>query len=242
MSFHMDTVIFTVRYQDQLVAIGQPEIEDGFKLSGKDTWGPISCKLIVDDNDGLRYDFGRGIQSGTSLLFEENFSENGQLIQSPGLDNRLGVYVALKISETLENGLIVFSCWEEQGGGTVPFLTKFIYERYGIQQSLIADITWATEGVVPGKGAAVSLRDRFIPRKHYVDKIMNIVKNSSVPYQLEVEGSGSSDGREIQLSPYPVDWCFVGAAQQRPHSPEEKVHKQDIESMIALYKLLCREL
>jgi putative aminopeptidase FrvX len=57
-----------------------------------------------------------------------------------------------------------------------------------------------------------------------------------------VEGMGSSDGRELQLSPYPFDWCFVGAPEQNPHTPDEKVHKDDIKSMIALYEVLMKDL
>jgi di/tripeptidase len=53
---------------------------------------------------------------------------------------------------------------------------------------------------------------------------------------------GSSDGRELQTSPYPFDWCFVGAPQQNPHSPDEKVHKHDIKTMISLYETLMKEL
>jgi putative aminopeptidase FrvX len=65
---------------------------------------------------------------------------------------------------------------------------------------------------------------------------------SGIAYQLEVEGSGSSDGRELQLSPYPIDWCFIGAAEKNVHTPNEMVHKNDIDSMIRMYKYLMREL
>jgi hypothetical protein len=34
----------------------------------------------------------------------------------------------------------------------------------------------------------------------------------------------------------------VGAPQQNPHTPREKVYKQDIKSMIDLYEWLMREL
>ena len=53
---------------------------------------------------------------------------------------------------------------------------------------------------------------------------------------------GSSDGGELQRTVYPFDWCFVGAPELNPHTPEEKVHKDDITSMIELYKWLMKEL
>jgi len=61
-------------------------------------------------------------------------------------------------------------------------------------------------------------------------------------FQLEVEGSGGSDAKELQMAEYPWDWCFVGAAEQFVHTPNEKVHKKDIEGMIKLYKVLMKEL
>ncbi len=73
------------------------------------------------------------------------------------MDNRLGVYNALKLAETLENGIICFSCWEEVGGGSVGYLGKYIYERWGVNNALISDITWVTEGVKHGNGVAISV-------------------------------------------------------------------------------------
>ena len=44
------------------------------------------------------------------------------------------------------------------------------------------------------------------------------------------------------MGEYPWDWCFVGAAEQNVHTPNEKVHKKDITGMIDLYKVLMKEL
>lgn len=239
---HMDSIGFTVRYEDQLVPIGSPGASSGYVLVGEDVLGPIECELVVDGNNNLRYKFGRPINRGTNLVFKSHFVEDGEYVQSCYLDNRLGVYNCLRLAEDLENGALVFSCWEEHGGGSVPYLVKFLFEKFNIRQSLISDITWVTDGIHPGKGVVISMRDKNIPRKSFIDKIIHIADSSGVDYQLEVEGSGSSDGREIQVSPYPVDWCFIGAAEENVHSPQEKVYKKDIHNMIALYGKLLKEL
>jgi putative aminopeptidase FrvX len=239
---HMDSVGFTVSYHDQLLPIGQPDVEQGYKLSGSDELGPIVSELIYEEGTPLRYKFPRGIQRGTSLVFQPDYRENGQFVQCAGLDNRLGIYVTLKIAETLRDGFIIFSCWEEHGGGAVPVLAKFMYEQHNVSQALISDITWATEGVEQGKGVAISMRDRNIPRQEFIRKIIGFANASGVQYQLEVEGSGSSDGRELQLSPYPIDWCFIGAAEKNVHSPDELVHVSDIDSMIRMYRYLMEVL
>ncbi|MDN4166368.1 aminopeptidase [Cytophagales bacterium LB-30] len=239
---HMDSVGFTVRYQNQLVPIGGPEVKSGYTLVGQDALGPIECTLEVNEEGYLFYQFPRAIQRGTSLTFKPDFRETKSYVQSCYLDNRLGIYNALQLAETLEDGIIAFSTWEEHGGGSVPQIAKWMVETYGVRQALISDITWVTDGVFHGKGVVVSLRDRNIPRKVYLDKIIALATESGFPFQLEVEAHGSSDGRELHQSPYPIDWCFVGAPEDHVHSPDEKVHKADIKAMLGLYQYLMKHL
>jgi len=239
---HIDSIGFTVRYGNQLLPIGSPDAEPGTVLVGSDTLGPIACTLEFDQENHALYHFSRAIDRGTTLTYQPNFHIGKNHIQSPYIDNRLGVYTALKVAEKLEHGVIVFSCWEEHGGGSVPYLARFIYEQWKVRQALIADITWITDGVLPMKGVAISMRDRNIPRRAYVNRIIEIARANKIDFQLEVEGVGSSDGRELQLSPYPFDWCFVGAPQENPHTPKEKVYKRDMAGMIDLYRCLMQQL
>jgi putative aminopeptidase FrvX len=239
---HMDSIGFTVRYFNQLIPIGSPDAEMGTKLVGEDSLGAIECELEFDKENHAFYKFNRQIERGTELTYKIDFLENKSFIESAYLDNRLGIYNSLKVAERIQNGLIVFSCWEEHGGGSIPYLAKYIYEKWKITQALISDITWISDGVEPGKGVVISLRDRNIPRKRYLQRIIEIARKRKVDFQLEVEGNGSSDGRELQTSPYPFDWCFVGAPEQNPHTPHEKVHKHDIKTMIDLYIWLMKDL
>lgn len=239
---HMDTIGFTVRYQDQLVSIGGPDIKTGYQLVGQDGKGPVVCKLREEDDGQIFYDFARAIETGTTLTWQPKLKIEGGYIEGPYMDNRLGIYNALKVAEDLEDGVIVFSSYEEHGGGSVPMLAKYLAENYPVKQALISDITWVTEGVRHGEGVAISMRDRNIPRKKFIDRLLAIADNSGVEYQLEVEGNGSSDGREVHHSPYAIDWCFIGAPEANVHTPNEKVHMHDLISMISLYKYLMKEL
>ena len=239
---HIDSIGFTVRYFNQLLAIGGPDAEMGTKLVGCDRLGEIECELEYDKENHAFYKFGRQIERGTDLTYKINFRDHKSYVQTAYLDNRLGVYNALKVAETLKNGVIVFSCWEEHGGGSVSYLAKFIFEKWSIRQALVSDITWVSDGIEAGKGVVISMRDRNIPRRSFVNRIIEIAEKRKLEYQLEVEGAGSSDGRELQQSPYPIDWCFVGAPQQNPHTPDEKVYKSDIKSMVTLYEYLMEDL
>ncbi|GGK57766.1 aminopeptidase [Rufibacter glacialis] len=240
---HMDSIGFMVRYGRQLIKIGGPGLETGFELVGEDSQGKISCTLVVDEEEQeLHYDFGREIERGTELVFKCDFRETEETVQSCYLDNRLGVWNALQVAETLEDGIIAFGCWEETGGGSVGYLAKYIHETYGITQALISDITWVTEGVLTGEGVAISLRDSLIPRRSFVRKIIKLAQESEIPFQVEVESAGGSDGKELHYGNIPWDWCFIGAPEDNVHTPDEVVHKDDIYAMVALYKLLMQKL
>lgn len=238
---HLDSIGFTVKYNNEIVKIGGPVSSQGIILTGRDSLGKIEGKIVKKENK-IFIDFHREIEKGTSLIFKSNFRETKEYIQNCYMDNRLGVWNALELAKTLENGIIVFSSWEEHGGGSVGYLGKFIQEKYGVMQALISDITWITEGVKHGKGCAISLRDSGIPRRSYVNKIVEIARKTNIPFQLEVEDAGGSDGNALQKSDYPWDWCFVGAPEDNVHSPDEKVHKKDIQSMLDLYKELMKKL
>ena len=240
---HMDTTGFTVRYQDQLVPIGGPDTQTGYELVGRDAMGFIQCQLREDESSNqLFYDFPRAIETGTNLTWKPSLSIKNEMIKGTYLDNRLGLYNALCVAEDLQDGVIVFSTYEEHGGGSVPFLTRYIYEKFNIGQALISDITWVTEGVIHGEGVAISLRDKNIPRKAFLERILLLADKSGIQYQLEVEGGGSSDGREVHHSPYPIDWVFIGAPEDHVHSPQETVHAGDLIAMTSLYKYLMKEL
>ncbi len=86
------------------------------------------------------------------------------------------------------------------------------------------------------------MRDRIIPRRSFLNKVIGLAEASEVPFQLEVEATGASDARELLQAPYPIDWCFVGTPVAYAHSPNEKVHRADIDSMLALYRHLLQQL
>jgi len=243
---HMDSIGFTVKYDKEIVKIGGPRTEEGTILVGTDSNGPAEVELIViEDEEGgrhIEYVSERNLDRGTELVYKSIWREDEEYVQCCYMDNRLGVWNALRVAETLEDGIICFSCWEEHGGGSVGYLAEYIYKEHGVQQALISDITWVTDGVRHGEGVAVSLRDSGIPRKSYTNRIVELAKESGVKFQLEVESAGGSDGNALQRSPFPMDWCFIGAPEDFVHSANEKVHKADIQAMVDLYVYLMKNL
>lgn len=243
---HIDTIGFTVGYDNNLIKIGGPRTIDGMELVGSDSEGEIETELmIIEREEGyneLQCVSDRIIDRGTNLTFKPNFRLSEEFVESPYLDNRLGTWVALQVAESIENGAIVFSTYEEHGGGSVGFLGRYLYDNYAIKQALIADITWVTTGIQHKNGVAISMRDSGIPRRTYLNRIIEIAKQAGVDFQLEVESAGGSDGTMLQKSDLPFDWCFIGAPEDNVHSPNEKVALKDIDSMLSLYKALIKKL
>ena len=239
---HMDTIGFTARYENQLVPIGSPEVGNSPVITGSDSLGHIQCKVTQQYDGRLYHNFGRPIDRGTSLVFKPEITETAQTIQAPYLDDRVGIFLLLKLAQEINDGFLVFSCWEESGGGSVSYLARIMYEIHHINQVVVADVTWVTDGIFPGKGAVISLRDRNLPRKSFVDRIRLLIDSKGIEHQLEVEGEGSSDGGELQRSPYPINWVFIGPPVENTHSSHEKVHKKDIISSFNIYRTLAESI
>ena len=247
---HMDSVGYSVAYNNELLRIGGPKAKEGAILVGEDSKGLVEGKLHYQiENEGEEekilktiLEFEREVDRGTSLTYKIDFQVNEISITTAYIDNRLGILNALKLAEELEDGAICFSAWEEIGGGSVGYLAAHLYQEYGVRQALISDISWLTEGVLPEKGPVISIRDSGIPRKVYINRIIDIARATDIPFQLEVESSGGSDGNALQRSPFPFDWCFIGAAEENVHMPNETVYIKDIDNMFKLYAHLIKEL
>ena len=239
---HQDIIGYTVRYDNEIIPFGSPIVTENTELIGEDSIGKIQCKLQTDADSKISCDFKRTIEPGTTLTHITDIKIDGDYITSPYLDNRAGIYTALKLAEQADNLIIAFTTFEEQGFGGAQLCGKFIYDKFSVQQALILDTAWISENTKFGNGTVISLRDRGIPRKKYVDKIRNILKDTKLNFQFEVEESGGSDGAALQSLPYPIDWCFVGPPIKFAHSPQETIKMSDISDTIEVYKKLLEKL
>lgn len=247
---HTDTVGYTVAYNHELYLVGGPRAKEGTNLIGEDAKGPVKCTIYYDTkkrngkivSQKAHYKFKREIEPGTLLTYESDFKETKQFVKSSYLDNRLGVWNALTQAHTMTDGALVFSTYEEHGGGSAEFAGRFLQENFGVQQALISDVTLLSDSIKHHKGVAISMRDRGIPRRSYLNRIIELAKDNKINYQIEVEKAGGSDGNSLQSSPYVWDWCFIGPPEANYHEPGEKVSKKDIEAMLALYAVLLEKL
>ncbi|MEA2042877.1 MAG: M20/M25/M40 family metallo-hydrolase [Bacteroidota bacterium] len=239
---HQDIIGYTVRYNNEIVPIGSPHIAEGTTLTGADHLGEIKTILKKGKEDKIFCEFDRTLEPGTVLVHQSLFRQTDDIIESPYLDNRVGLYIALKLAEQGDDFVIAFTTYEEQNSGGAQFCAKYIYDEFSINQALILDTAWVSEYVKHGNGPVISLRDRGIPRKRYIDKIRSIANKSGLNRQIEVERFGGSDGTAIQTTAVPVDWCFVGPPIKDAHKPIEKIKVSDIQDSIELYKALIKNI
>jgi hypothetical protein len=226
----MDSIGFTVRYQNQLLPIGSPDAEPGTKLVGKDSKGHIECELEYDKENHAFYRFGRVIDRGTSLTYKINFKDT-KVVHSKRLiiDNRLGVYNALKSCRDVEGWC---DCLQLRGKNMAEALcltSPNTCTSNGVCGRRSSPISPGYQmALSPAKALPFPCATKIFRERKLSNRIIEVAQKKKMEFQLEVEGMGSSDGRELQISPYPFDWCFVGAPQQHAHTPHEKVHKADI--------------
>ena len=243
---HIDSVGFMVGHNNQLTNIGGPMHRNKDKLNGFDSGGKVEATLHkkgkTRKNQKLAYKSRRRIDIGTNLTYKHVWKETPTTIKACSQDDRMGTFIALKLAETLKNGILVFTAGEETGGGDIEFLANLIYKKYKVKKALISDIIPSGNGITLGGGAIVSFRDRNIPRRVYIDEILEIVRKQPYKFQLEVGEKGGNDGAGLISSPTPFDYCQIGVAVKNYHSPRETTNKKDAIATINIYKELMKRL
>lgn len=222
---HADSVGFILQYEKRLFALGSPEIFEKTKLRTMDN---IEVDIVSDEEENYFLRSEKTFERGTTFTFIPRFIVNENTIQSPFLDNRVGIALLMQLAFESEHFCIAISSNEESCGGSIEKASRIIYEKYKIDKSIIVDTTFHTEGIKMGDGVVLSLKDRYLPPQRWVSVVKNILQRYNIPYQLEVEDFGSSDGAYIHRSPYPIDWCFLGIACLNNHTEKEIVNISDM--------------
>lgn len=245
---HTDTTGFTLGYRRQLIPIGSPAAEDKEELRSADglhgrlrtaveAHGAAQLRRVRDAQGEKR----KPAPGSRWVYAREPKIKNG-FITSPYLDNRAGVWAAMKAFVRCQHVAVAFCTGEERHGHGARVCAEWLYRECRVAQAIIADVTWHTSDTPCGKGVAISLRDAFSPRQAFLDRVLQLAANSPIPHQREIQSAGSSDGGHILRSSVPMDWVFVGAPEKNPHTARERAALADLESMVELLELLGNSL
>lgn len=233
---HLDTTGFTLGYGSELIPIGSPAPVDGTPVreAGNRSGDGGIVREIGDD---WRLEGATAIP-GSRWVYAADPRIDGNTIVSPYLDNRAGIWAALSSLVDCPSIAVAFTTGEEHSGQGAFVCGRWLYENCGVDKALISDITWHTEHVHCGRGVAISLRDRMVPRRRFLDRVLNVAERSGIPYQREIESGGASDGAYLQRSGFPIDWVFVGAPEKDPHTDHESLDTRDLDSMARMLTVL----
>lgn len=239
---HTDTTGFTLGYNRHLISIGGPAPDDKDALrSASGRTGRIRIKK--SGRTLRRLDKSKEeAEPGTRWIYAREPGIDTETITAPYLDNRAGVWCALRALARLENVAVAFTTSEEQHGHGARVCADWLFRNQGVTQALIADLTWHTDDTPCGKGVVISLRDAFCPRQAFLDRVLALAAESGIPYQREIQSAGSSDGGHLLRSAIPMDWVFIGAPEKRPHTSREQAHLSDLEAMTNLLTYLAERL
>lgn len=230
---HTDTTGWTLGYHKRLIRIGGPDgrLSDSIRPAGM----PNTGNTLARRKDGTWRVKGKtDAPPGSRWVYAAEPQQDDDVITSPYLDNRAGVWAALQALTRCPRIAAAFTVGEEHSGKGAAVCARRLAEAHGITQALIADITWHTKHIRCGHGPAISLRDAYVPRRRYLDRVLSIAEEWGQPVQREIESEGSSDGGFIERSGAPIDWVFVGAPEKRPHTASESIHSADLHGMANL--------
>jgi tetrahedral aminopeptidase len=182
------------------------------------------------------------IQIGEMACFYSEPAVEGDYLMAKALDNRAGVLVLLKVMENLpktdKEVYFAFTVQEEvglRGAKTVAFGCM-------PDVSITVDITRTgdTPAAKPmeiscGKGPAIKIKDQsVICHKEVIKRLRSVCEEKNIAYQNEILESGGTDAGAIHLTGGGIPSGGVSIPCRYIHTPNEMVHKKDLEDAVAL--------
>lgn len=230
---HLDSTGFTLGYDEKLIAIGGPDPSDGDMVRSRTASGDlITGKICLEPKQRIvRLKVKRSVtvEPGTRWLYARDPEIAEGYITAPYLDNRAGVWCALRAVHRSRDVAVAFTTGEEQSGHGARVCADWLYRQHGLTQALVVDVTWHTKHTPCGNGTVISLRDAFCPRQAYLDRVLGLATASGIRFQREIQASGSSDGGHLLRSPIPMDWVFIGPPEHDPHTSRERLALIDLD-------------
>jgi putative aminopeptidase FrvX len=149
---------------------------------------------------------------------------NSDIICSPRLDNRLGVYELILLAERLSknppiNDVYLAATVEEEVGarGAQTVATKI-----GPDLAIVLDATYDEFPVLMGEGPVITLSDKavFIPL-NVRDYLLQLAKTHQISVQTEVWNIGGTDAKTIRTANVGIPTIPVLTATKNAHTPYE---------------------
>ncbi|MBO8160967.1 MAG: M42 family metallopeptidase [Thermosipho sp. (in: Bacteria)] len=200
-------------------------------------------KLFVDIGVKSREEAEKLCPIGSFGTYDGYFVEQGNFYISKSMDDRIGCVTIIELFKRLSNPKNtiygVFAVQEEIGivGARVA--------GFDIEPDVAIAIDVTGAGDTPkankrtsmelGKGVCIKIKDGYsISDKKIVETLKNLAEKYNIPYQMEVLIYGGTDARGYQNTKAGIPSATVSIATRYIHTPNEMVHKDDVEATIQL--------
>lgn len=207
-------------------------------------------KKLYIDTGMKKEELEKVVGIGDIIVLDREFVEQGDLCIAKALDDRIGCYVVLETMRRLQQAetevYAVGTAQEEVGVRGAMTAAKGVNPDFGIA----LDVTGAFD--VPGveehqyvsrlgEGVAIKINDQASISNHGIVEFMkHLAAKHNIPYQLEVLPFGGTDAAAMQrFGKGPV--CTLSIPARYVHSPNEMIHKKDVEAAIALLGTFIEE-
>ncbi len=187
-----------------------------------------------------------GINVGTFITPYSEFIFNDDVIISKALDDRVGCYSMLQISELakeINNEVILcFTVQEEVGLRGARIVSNQLNPDLAIiiECTAAGDLPGIEENMQPTKlldGASITVMDkRFIANKKYFDFLIEVAKKYNIKYQIKKPSFGATDAGEIHLSKNGVPSLVISCPARYIHSPTSITKYSNVENVVKLVK------
>lgn len=198
--------------------------------------------MYIDIGAASREEALDRVKIGETAGFVGEMVEEGEVLISKAMDNRSSVALLMALSQQLpitdKEIVFVFTVQEEVG------LRGAKTAAFGVMPDLALAIDVTKTGDTPscrpmevslGKGPAIKIKDAsMISHKEVVNRLKEVCEKEKIPYQLEILEAGGTDAGAIHLTGGGIRTGAVSIPCRYVHSPNEMVHKKDLENALQL--------
>lgn len=200
-------------------------------------------KDLFIDTGLAEKDVKKSVDVGDAVVLDREFVEQGDICIAKAFDDRVGCFVALeamrRLKRTAAEVYVVGTTQEEVGVRGAFTAARGIDPDIGIALDVTA--AFDTPGVAEheqvsrlGGGVAIKISDASSISNHGVVKFLQgLAKKHRIPHQFEILPFGGTDAMAMQRCGKGAV-CTLSVPTRYVHSPNEIIHKKDLEATVAL--------
>ena len=203
--------------------------------------------MFIDIGCSSREEAKKRVEIGDIAIFEPNSGVlNGKLYYGKAIDDRIGCYALIKITESLKVDAEIYAVATGQeevglkGARTAAFNVSPDYAIV-IDTTIAGDTPQITEresSLKLGEGVAITIIEAsgrgVIVSEKMKDLLMDTAKKNKIKYQVDVIEGGMTDGAIIYMNKEGVQTGVLSIPTRYIHSPTGVFHIDDVDSAVKL--------